>query len=678
MSLPEIVKKDEWLSPYADVIKHRITNAKEKEKELLGSNFKSLYDFANGHNYFGCQIEKNSIIFREWIPNAKEVFLFGELSNWEKSDKYKFSNIANGIFELKLEMDKISHGDLYKLHVNWEGGSGERIPAWATRVVQDEKTKIFSAQFWNPKNKYQWQHKQQINNGAPMIYEAHIGMAGEDEKVSTFREFKDMVLPRIVKLGYNTIQFMAIQEHPYYGSFGYHVSSFFAASSRFGTPEELKELIDEAHKNGLRVIMDIVHSHAVKNELEGLGNYDGTRYQFFHDGPKGVHPAWDSYCFNYSKNEVLHFLLSNVKFWLEEYNFDGFRFDGVTSMLYQDHGLGKDFVSYDNYFDNNQDEDAISYLMLANKLMHQINPKCLSIAEEMSGYPGLAYSETDGGIGFDYRLAMGIPDFWIKNLKDKTDDEWDMGNIFHELTSKRAEEKTISYTESHDQALVGDKTIAFRLMDKEMYHYMKVEDSNLIIDRGIALHKMIRLLTCTTAGGGYLNFMGNEFGHPEWIDFPRVGNNWSHKYAARQWSLVDREDLKYKYLNVFDTSMIHLMSRKNLAEVFPCNVQNINNADKVICFSRSDLLFIFNFHPSKSYADYGIPVSEGKYKYIMGTDELPFGGFGRVDESQSFYSLIIDGTDKEHQIKVYIPSRTAIILEKQAIPKVYHKIKKQK
>ena len=213
-------------------------------------------------------------------------------------------------------------------------------------------------------------------------------LAADSEKVGTYNEFRKNILPRIKKLGYNVIQLMAIQEHPYYGSFGYHVSSFFAASSRFGTPEELKQLIDEAHGMGIMVIMDLVHSHAVRNEVEGLGNYDGTRYQFFHEGKRGEHDAWDSYCFNYGKNEVLHFLLSNVKYWLDEYHFDGFRFDGVTSMLYYDHGLSRAFTSYDMYFDSGQDEEAITYFKLSNKLIHETNPNAISIAEEMSGYPG--------------------------------------------------------------------------------------------------------------------------------------------------------------------------------------------------------------------------------------------------------------------------------------------------
>jgi 1,4-alpha-glucan branching enzyme len=502
-----------------------------------------------------------------------------------------------------------------------------------------------------------------------LIYEAHIGMATEEHRVGSYTEFRDQVLPHVINGGYNTLQLMAIQEHPYYGSFGYHVSNFFAASSRFGTPEELKALIDEAHGNGLAVIMDIVHSHAVKNENEGLGRFDGNPAQFFHGDHRREHSAWDSLCFDYGKNEVTHFLLSNVHYWLAEYRFDGFRFDGVTSMLYYDHGLGRDFTSYDFYFDGGQDEDAITYLSLANKLIQEVRPGAISIAEDMSGYPGLAVPVEHGGIGFNYRLAMGTPDYWIKTIKERSDEQWNIPELYHELTSKRADEKTVGYAESHDQALVGDKTIIFRLIDKEMYWFMNKASQNLLVDRGIALHKMIRLITAGTAGNGYLNFMGNEFGHPEWIDFPREGNNWSYQYARRQWSLIQNRELRYHYLSDFDREMIHLISRFMIYSA-GCSHVKSDQSDLVIAFERRGLLFVFNFHPSHSYTDYGLAVDAGKYKPILSTDEPAFGGFGRFDTSQIYRSLVEPSFGLKHNLKLYLPSRTALVFQRQDIPRV--------
>ncbi len=538
MNKPGIVSGDPWLEPYTSVITRRNEKIISRKNHLTGGSGK-LTDFANGHLYFDVHYANGQWVFREWAPNATALYLTGSFNDWQESDTFRFREADHGNWELTLPSEAIHHGDLYKLKMHWDGGAGERIPAWSKRVVQDNGTNIFNAQIWHPEHPYRWTHPVPGFKGiAPLIYEAHVGMATEEYKVGTYNEFRQNVLPHIREAGYNTVQLMAIQEHPYYGSFGYHVSSFFAPSSRFGTPDELKELIDAAHGMGLRVIMDLVHSHAVRNEVEGLGRYDGTPDQFFHHGPRREHVAWDSLCFDYGKDEVTHFLLSNIKYWLEEFRFDGFRFDGVTSMLYYDHGLGRNFSSYDMYFDSGADEDGITYLGLANELVHETNPGAITIAEEVSGYPGLGTEVRDGGIGFDYRMAMGTPDYWIKIIKERADESWQMNEMFGELTSKRADEKTVGYAESHDQALVGDKTIIFRLMDKEMYDHMNKASQSLAVDRGIALHKMIRLVTIATSGNAWLNFMGNEFGHPEWIDFPRQGNNWSYHYARRQWSLA--------------------------------------------------------------------------------------------------------------------------------------------
>ena len=664
MSSLKILQDDTYLQPFEFAITGRHDYAVRKEQELLGEENKTLSDFASGYLFFGMHKIKRSWVIREWAPNATELYLIGDFNGWQKNDKFKFERKDNGIWELKVGERMLKHGDLYKFIIVWNGGEGERIPAWARYVVQDPVTHIFSAKVWMPENPYKFKIRKFRPTTSPLkIYECHIGMATEEERIGTYDEFRINVLPRIVKAGYNCIQIMAIQEHPYYGSFGYHVSNFFAASSRFGTPDELKQLVDEAHKNNIAVIMDLVHSHAVKNEVEGLARFDGTPYQYFHGGERREHPAWDSLCFNYNKNEVLHFLLSNCKFWLDEYKFDGFRFDGVTSMIYRNHGLGQDFTNYSDYYNLNQDGDAICYLTLANKLIHEVKPDAITIAEEMSGLPELAVPFSDGGIGFDYRLAMGIPDFWIRYIKEVRDEDWKAGHIFYEMTNRRAGEKTISYAESHDQALVGDKTIIFRLIDSDMYWHMKKGDETLLVNRGIALHKMIRLITLATINGGYLNFMGNEFGHPEWIDFPREGNGWSYKYARRQWSLEDREDLHYADLARFDKAMLSLITEeRKFSESLIEKIWD-NEGDQLVAFKRKDLIFIFNFNPNKSFADYGILVKKGTYDVVLDTDSVEFGGFGFSDNSVEHRTMPSHLKNKEW-LKVYIPARSALVLRK--------------
>ncbi len=665
MSVLPLIKSDQYLEPYAASITGRYNYFLEVEKKLIGDN-KSLSDFSTGYIYFGLHHQSEGWVFREWAPNATAIFLIGDFNNWQRVPEYQLKKLPNGIWEIKLPEYALVHLQLYKLLIEWEGGSGERIPAWTRRVVQDEQTKIFSAQVWNPLNSYQFKNKNFVPTKDPLlIYECHIGMSGSEEKVSTYDDFRLRILPRIINAGYNCIQIMAIQEHPYYGSFGYHVSNFFAPSSRFGTPEELKRLIDEAHRNNIAVIMDIVHSHAVKNELEGLGRFDGTPYQYFHGGERREHPAWDSLCFDYSKHAVMHFLLSNCKYWLEEFKFDGFRFDGVTSMLYRSHGLGEDFTGYESYYNLNQDGDAICYLTLANRLIHEVNPNAITIAEEMSGMPGLATPIDDGGIGFDYRMAMGIPDFWIKYIKEVKDEDWKVGHMLWVLTNRRFSEKTISYAESHDQALVGDKTIIFRLIDADMYWHMQKGDSTLLVDRGVALHKMIRLITASTINGGYLNFMGNEFGHPEWIDFPRQGNGWSYKYARRQWELVDNPTYLYHALGEFDKAMIAHISNIKAFGSLPIEELWDHESDHVLAYKRDKYIYVFNFDGIKSYSDYGILAPKGTYKVVLNSDDILFGGYGNIDESIEHITIAepkhVSG---KHWLKLYIPARTVQVLEK--------------
>lgn len=656
----KLVEDDKLLRPFAGIIEKRHRQVLAMEREFTYRTTR-LSDSCNSYLYYGLHRTNEGWVFREWAPNATAIYLLGEFNDWRKHPDYALTKVGNGNWEIKLPQETLEHKMLYRLLVEWNGGSGERLPSHVRRVIQDEYTKIYSAQVWDPLNPYQMRHESPKRSEYPLIYEAHIGMSTEHRRVSTFTEFRLFVLPRIVDLGYNTIQLMAVQEHPYYGSFGYQVANFFAVSSRFGTPDELKALIDTAHGMGIRVIMDIVHSHAVNNEVEGLSRFDGSYDQYFYPGNRGFHSLWGSRCFDYGKHEVLNFLLSNCKYWLEEFRFDGYRFDGITSMLYWDHGLDKDFTEYNLYYDGNQDENAITYLALANRVIHQVDPEAITIAEDMSGMPGVASPIEDGGMGFDYRMNMGTPDYWIKLLKEKRDEEWHVGDLFYELTNKREEEHTISYAESHDQALVGDKTIFFRLVDKAIYTSMGVFDKNILIERGMALHKMIRLVTIGTAADGYLNFMGNEWGHPEWIDFPREGNGWSYDHARRLWSLVDDENLRFRFLNAFDKSMIQTV---NETRVFHWRPEPLvrDNERQVLIFTRGDYLFVFNFNPEKSFPDYVFDAPSGKYTMLLDTDSKNFDGLGRIDEKMEHFTRYV--SPGRGQLSLYIPARTGFVLKR--------------
>ena len=654
----KILRYDPWLKPYENDLKLRMSALEEKLKVLLPSG-ESLDDFATGHLYFGFHKTRDGWFYREWAPGAEKMYLTGDFCHWDRY-AYPMERKENGVFEMFLPgADTLRSGMRVRAIVMHNGQELERIPLYATRVVQNETDHSWDAVI-HEMQPFSWTDGDFKPKKQLFIYECHIGMAQEEGKVGTYREFTENVLPRIKALGYNTLQIMAIMEHPYYASFGYQVTNFFAASSRFGTPEELKELINTAHSMGIAVLLDVVHSHACKNTREGINEFDGTSYQFFHEGPRGEHPAWNTKCFDYDKNEVLHFLLSNLKFWQTEYHFDGFRFDGVTSMLYHDHGLGSSFMGYDTYFSMNTDTEAVTYLQLANMLVRQVNPNAITIAEDTSALPGLCLPIQDGGVGFDYRLAMGEPDMWIKLLKEVPDENWDLHHIYYELTTRRPKEKVIGYCESHDQALVGDKTIMFRLCDKEMYWNMARDKENLVIERGMALHKMLRLLTMSLGGEGYLTFMGNEFGHPEWIDFPREGNGWSYHYCRRQWSLADSKELKFSYLNDFEKAMVALGKK---LRVFTGKDRQlyVEALGKWLAYQKGNGIFVFNFHPNHSYEGCFVPVPEaGEYQVVLSTDDFAFGGQGRVYH-QSYPTVEEAG---KIGIRLYLPSRTAVVLKK--------------
>ena len=656
-----ITEIDPYLTPFSEDLELRMSSYKHKRQELL-QDANDLDSFANAHQYFGFHRLEDSWVYREWAPAAEALYLTGDFNGWDMF-ACPMTKLEHGIFEVILPgEDALEYGQKVQTVVIHNGEVLRRIPLYATRVVQDPITYLWCAEIDDTLEPYAWTDQEFTPCKTPFIYECHIGMAQEDYSVGSYLAFAENNLPRIKDLGYNTIQIMAIMEHPYYGSFGYQVSNFYAASSRYGASSDLKHLINKAHELGITVLLDVVHSHAVKNTNEGLNQFDGTEYQFFHEGGKGHHSAWDTKLFNYGKNEVLHFLLSNLKYWMEVFHFDGFRFDGVTSMLYLDHGLGSAFCNYDMYFSMNTDIEAITYLQLANELIHGYNPNAITIAEDMSGMPGMCLPIADGGIGFDYRLSMGVPDLWIKTIKERKDEDWDMYQLWYELIGRRPQEKNIGYAESHDQALVGDKTIMFRLCDAEMYTGMNVFGNNMIIDRGIALHKMIRLLTASLAGEGYLNFMGNEFGHPEWIDFPREGNGWSYHYCRRQWSLVDNPRLRYRELNDFDKAMIALLKEEDILSS-PTQSTWIQNDDKVLMYLRGKIAFAFNFHPNQSFDGYFVPVAEeGTYQVILSSDDGLYGGYDRIDTDYQYKATKAE--DGRIGFLCYLPCRSSMVLKK--------------
>eukprot|EP00164_Ancoracysta_twista_P001909 GFYU01002507.1.p1 GENE.GFYU01002507.1~~GFYU01002507.1.p1 ORF type:complete len:678 (-),score=232.94 GFYU01002507.1:318-2351(-) len=663
-----VIQDDPWLEPQREALRHRMDryrHLKHRIEEAEGS----VEQFSKGYEKMGFNQKEGGLEYREWAPGAEEAFLFGDFNNWDRRS-HAMTRDKYGVFSIFLPNHHngalaIPHNSKVKIILKRGNEEWDRIPAWITRAVPEETTVAYVGIFWSPLQPYVFKNERpQGKKGGLRIYEAHVGISSPEAKITSYKEFAQNLIPRIADAGYNCIQLMAIMEHAYYASFGYHVTNFFASSSRFGTPEDLKELVDTAHAHGVYVIMDVVHSHASNNVLDGLNQFDGTDHQYFHDGPKGRHELWDSRTFNYGHWEVLRFLLSNLRYYLEEFRFDGFRFDGVTSMMYHHHGIGTAFSgNYADYFNESVDNEALAYLMLANDMCHTMPYNVITIAEDVSGMPTLCRPVAEGGVGFDYRMGMAIPDKWIELVKETKDEEWSMGDISHTLSNRRYKEGTVAYAECHDQALVGDKTLAFWLMDKEMYDFMSVMSPlTPIIDRGLALHKMLRLITLGLGGEAYLNFIGNEFGHPEWIDFPREGNGNSYHHARRRFDLADDDLLRYKLLNAFDKQMLHLEANNPFLESPGGHISRKHEEDKVIVFHRANLLFVFNFHPTRSFEHYRVACPYGgKYKIVLDTDWGDFGGHNRNDPNTEFHVTDEPWDDQQHFIQIYVPSRVGLV-----------------
>ena len=662
-ALAAIARRDPHIKPYLSEVRLHLERY-QSARDRLCPRDTALSDIANGYLYFGIHRTEGGWVFREWLPGADAAWLTGDFNDWAPYS-HPLRPIGDGVWGITLDgADALRHGQRVRLIVGRKGSTFERIPAYIRAVEQEEGTRRLCGVVWEPQTPFAWTDADflaQKKSGSPRIYEAHIGMAQEKPGVGSYREFADNTLPWIAESGYNTVQLMAIAEHPYYASFGYQVTNFFAPSQWFGKPDDLKYLVNRAHEMGISVLLDVVHSHACPNEGEGLHLQDGTDTQYFHQDARGWHPAWKTRCFDYGRGEVLHFLLSNLKYWLEEFHFDGFRFDGVTSMLYEDHGLGTAFTDYSQYFSLNTNVDARAYLMLANELVHELRPSAITIAEDMSGMPGMALPISSGGLGFDYRLSMGLPDLWIKLIKEVPTEHWNVFQLWHELTGGRPGERCISYAESHDQALVGDKTIIFRLADAEMYDGMNRAYHSPSMDAAIDYHKLIRFATAVLSGGGYLNFMGNEFGHPEWIDFPREGNGWSFHHARRQWSLVRDPFSKFEFLSNFDRALMAHLQGHNLPAAPKAEVIWLDEQKHLMIFSRGKQLYVINWHPTQSCEHLFVyrGDDDSDWRVTLSTDRTDFGGQGRIAED-----VVYSPTDTPHGkgFFVYAPARSAMVL----------------
>ena len=671
MSRPKNPLQDQELREYHPFLVAR-GERYAKEAERIKALYGSLHAYANLHTNLGYHLVqengKNIWLWREYMPGAKTIWLTTEKQRFQRHAHLKFTPCEDGFFELRLEEKELSHGLYVELRVepksfeiyNPEGfpTTLKRIPAFANWVEQNKEMPAqWCARIWHPKKPYQFQYPKPPKPTFLRIYEAHVGMAQSDtkhinESYGSYTDFANDILPHIKDAGYTTVQLMAIPEHPLYRSFGYQVSNYYAPSSRFGDINSCKAMIDTAHKLGLQVILDITHAHSCANTEQGLCNYDSTAY-FFTDQMN----QWGTPTFDFSKEMTRRFLLSNLRYWMEEFQFDGFRFDAVGNMLYKDFGrddtfehTGRCFYGKDGKPRTNEAGEL--YLCLANDLVHTISQEAFTIAEEFSGMPGLTCAPSDGGLGFDARFAMGIPDYWEKCIKNPQD----LGSLWYEMNNHRPYDRTISYVECHDQCINGDDAMIWRLLGDDMYTTMLRGIDSWNISRGLAYYRLMRLITLSTADLGYLNFMGNEFGHPEWLD--------AERHAHRQWRLATDERLKYACLAAFDLAQMKMVATYLTDFATPPLFRYIHEDKRLLAFERGHLLFAFNFHETAAYDDILFAVTPGKYTEILSSDDSTYAGHDNLritdPKVEHFTTPLPDPLHGD--IKLYLPPMVALVL----------------
>ncbi len=671
LDYPRNPLQDAELSPYVDALLQR-RDRFAAEIARIREQYGSLQNYADLHLTLGMHTittddGRRYRRLREWMPAATALWLATDRLKFQRWAKYAFRRVTpEGLWELDVPEEELPHGAYMELRVlpdaagASDGRPQRRVPAFARWVEQDAQVpEQWCARVWDPATPYTFRHDDHPRNlEFPRIYEAHVGIAQPyvgrtQHSVGSYAAFARDILPRIRDAGYTVVQLMGIPEHPLYKSFGYQVSNYFAPSSRFGLPDDFKALVDEAHRLGLAILLDITHSHAAPNTEQGIARYDASAY-FFADKDN----QWGTLSFDYGKEMTRRFLLSNCRWWMEEFHVDGFRFDAVGNMIYRDHGFGDDFSHVGRCFytadgSNRVDEDGVLYLELANTLIHELKPQSLTVAEEFSGMPGMTSPTRDAGLGFDYRFAMGIPDFWGKFIKEGRP----IGTLWHEMTNHRRYERTISYVACHDQCINGKDAMIWRLIGDEMHTHMSRFTDSWNTSRGLALYKLMRLATLTTAAHGYLNFMGDEFGHPEWID--------GEAYAHRQWHLTERDDLKYADLAAFDRDcLLHIVRRHPEQFREQVRLRHLDEEDRILAFERGRLFCAFNFHELRSRPSLEVWTTPGKYVETLSTDEDRYAGHSNLTVTEPPVEHFSDPASgaTEQRITLYLPPLTALVL----------------
>lgn len=624
-----------------------------------------LYLFHSGNNYksyefFGVhKIKEGTYAFRVWAPNAKEVAVIGDFNDWD-GEANKCVAISPGIWEAIV--DNVNVFDCYKYAILSQDGR-TILKADPYAVHQETRpatgSKVYELKDYKWKDKA-WQDKNSIGSvlERPVnIYEIHFGSwkRHEDGNHLTYREMADELVPYVKEMGYTHIEMMPIMEFPYDGSWGYQVTGYFAATSRFGVPEDLMYFVDKCHQANIGVILDWVPAHFPK-DAHGLYEFDGTCCYEYEDLKKGEHKEWGTRVFDYSKNEVKSFLISSAAFWLEKFHFDGIRVDAVASMLYLDYGR-EDGQWTPNEFGGNENLEAVEFFKQLNKTMFEIKPGVMMIAEESTAWPMVTMPTEIGGLGFNFKWNMG----WMNDMLRYTslDPLFRKGN--HNCITFSffyAFSENFILPISHDEVVHGKCSLINKMPGE---YDMKFDGMRLFLAYMMA-HPGKKLL-----------FMGSEFG--QFIE-------WNFQQGL-DWLLLDYEKHRQlqrftKELNKFYKDNSQLWQIDYSWEGFKW-ISSDDNCNSVIAFRRinkegKEIIAVFNWTPN-NFDSYKIGVPEkGTYKVVLDTSLEKYGG--KKSRLSGTYKTINKPMHEQDQcIDIKLNGLSALYIEK--VEKVTKKKKKQ-